>query len=76
MAERWDIDGLKAVYQFLANFPVNVVSSTGLNKDVNPLSFSVGQNYPNTCNPSTSINYTLPEISFVSIKVFNLYLFG
>jgi hypothetical protein len=37
-----------------------------------PAEFKLNQNYPNPFNPSTRIIYSLPEQSFVSIKVFNI----
>ncbi len=37
-----------------------------------PNSFSLGQNYPNPFNPSTTIEFSVPEKSYVTIKIYNL----
>jgi len=38
----------------------------------NPLMFSLDQNYPNPFNPSTKIKYSVPQLSQVQIKVFDV----
>lgn len=37
-----------------------------------PVSYELFHNYPNPFNPSTKIEYSIPEESFVELKIFNL----
>lgn len=41
-------------------------------EEVLPQQFTLSNNYPNPFNPSTQINFELPEIAEVSIKVYNI----
>jgi hypothetical protein len=36
-----------------------------------PVDFCFNQNYPNPFNPITTISFSLPQVSYVSLKVFN-----
>jgi hypothetical protein len=37
-----------------------------------PVKFSLGQNFPNPFNPSTKINFTIPESGNVNLKIYDL----
>jgi len=37
-----------------------------------PSAYSLSQNYPNPFNPSTTIGFSLPKASFVSLKVYSI----
>jgi hypothetical protein len=43
-----------------------------LNESGFPSTTNLYQNYPNPFNPTTTIKYQIPEISFVTIKVFDI----
>ena len=37
-----------------------------------PVSYKLDQNYPNPFNPSTTINFSIPKESIVSLKIYNI----
>jgi hypothetical protein len=53
----------------LGDGPPNGVPGQGLGL---PRGFELEQNYPNPFNPSTTIRYTVPGESFVSISLYDL----
>ncbi len=55
--------------QFTVRMGTHVV---GLSKSEIPMDFMLGNNYPNPFNPTTTINYGLPNTGHVSLTIFNL----
>lgn len=57
----------------VVQFIVVVDVITGIdNMSSPPSEFVLYQNYPNSFNPSTKIKYSIPELSFVTLKIYDV----
>lgn len=57
---------------FLLKFFVPGVTSVKQVSSEIPIAFALSQNYPNPFNPTTTIEFALPERSFITLKVMNI----
>jgi len=55
----------------VGQFPEGVASVENIS-GVTPSNYSLAQNFPNPFNPSTTINFTIPNSEFVTLKVYNI----
>ena len=50
---------------------LSIVSVESISNEI-PNEFVLNQNYPNPFNPSTTIEYSIPEASFVQLKAYDI----
>lgn len=50
---------------------VDAITSTGNNNGVIPNDYKLEQNFPNPFNPTTTIKFSIPSASHVTLKVYN-----
>ena len=55
----------------VGEFPTGVSSVENIT-DLVPTTYSLSQNFPNPFNPSTTINFTIPNSEFVTLKIYNI----
>lgn len=55
-----------------AAFPIEVITEVNENNITLPTGFALLQNYPNPFNPGTSIQYTVSNRQFASLKVYDV----
>ncbi len=65
-------DGLYSQYSDLGTFST-IDDVTGVEKEnIIPTKFNVENNYPNPFNPTTTIQYGIPEAAYVTVKIYNM----
>jgi len=57
---------------FLRDLSPTVIDNDNLTGNEQPESFTLSQNFPNPFNPSTTIKFSIPSESFVTLKIYDV----
>jgi cyclophilin family peptidyl-prolyl cis-trans isomerase len=70
----WRVRGATATYQGMYSdvFSFTTGSSTSVNANNKLFAYKLEQSYPNPFNPSTKIKYSIQELSFVKLNVYDV----
>ena len=66
------IDGRTAITPAFKRGGLHIESNAAGNGDIMPMEFSLQPNYPNPFNPSTVIEFSIPQGSHVRLIVYNV----
>lgn len=75
----WRMNFNSSTGNFVQNFSHNTnfteiewPGATAVDDDIIPSSYKLTQNYPNPFNPTTNISFSIPKLSNVTLKVFDI----
>jgi hypothetical protein len=57
---------------YFDDFKVHFIATSVEDEESIPQQYGLDQNYPNPFNPSTVISYSIPGLSFVSLKIYDI----
>ncbi len=64
-------DSANASVNDVSNAVFTIEGQIGVEENTTPTSFSLSKNYPNPFNPTTTIEYSIPESGMVSLVIYN-----